>query len=1418
VRKKLAYSLLAVFVILALAFTGFFAWLLGTTDGVRFLFSELSRQTAIEIKAGKIEGRLSGDLNIENVLIRWPRGTLRAERFHLRWRPLRLLSATVSVKELYLQDVRIQDSRPEEPTDLKWPVISGLPSYIAARIDDLKMNGLAYRRLEQAPVVINRLSSGILWRRGVFHVRDLSVNTPSASGKGNIRAGFRRPSLDLELGVILSKPLEQMDHLSLTAHLLPGKEPVQLEGPLEVIGVTGAKPRMKLSFDAGIERKSVIFRKMHLTRSGRRGVVGGRGEIIFAPAQTELQLLLQVDSLDLSPQLPAETDLSGEISFNGAFNNYGGRFSLRNKGEKWRSAAMSGSFKGNKEGIRLDVVKGSLLNGDLQGTVGADWKKGISVAANLRGRALNPSVINPEWKGVINLDLEGRADLSGSYPEGNVRMQLLESRLHGRTLSGAADADFAEGDVRISRLFLRGRGFDLQAKGDLRKRLAFLANITDLSALTPDASGALKADGWVRWKEGLFSGAVKGSGKHIIFSGTRIESLELTGELSDLKGYPVKARANVKRLEYQNILVNEMTASVSGTALQHKVAVDGKLNNVFVLHTGLTGSYKQGAWTGEINRLSGSDSAGPFTLASPAEMSISPEKILLGPLVLKGAAPEQFMLSADISRNPLSGFLKAAWEKVNVAHLNPWIRNTGLSGSSSGLGTVEWQRGKITRLKSRFSASGVVTSGQERMHVKTAEISVDWGGSGLQTSVRLQLSEGGMLSGTVSSTAPVHTGFPESGKVDADWHSLNLSLIRPWLKESAGISGESSGDLHALWQNKDIESVNSKIEASGTFTVNKRQTAVQSSSIKVVWNAQGLNAYVDLELKEGGKFHGLFSSAAKPHLAVPQEGKITADWKEFDLASLQPWLSDNLALKGTLSGRANGRLLADKEINMSGDISITGGSIMHRARGTLSANLQTVELKWAWQGKTLQGDISLVLEKYGSLKGHLVLPLPARLPVSVNHNGKVEVSFSGKAQENGLLTSLFPGLVRESHGDLEFSANVGGTWDNPLPEGTLQLTNAGAYFPAMGIKITNVLFKSHFDGKLITVDTLQAESGSGKIQGAATLHLKQWHITSYEGNVKGTNFQCIYLPEYRATVSPDLTVKGTAKKVSVSGEMKVPEFVITGSQSPSVIEPSKDVIIVDRKSESAGKSPMPIDINVHVILGDHAVVKAEGADAQLKGDIFVTAQNLNDIRGRGTIDIVRGTYKRYSIDLKITRGRAFFSGGPIENPRLDVLALRTVQDVKAGVLVSGTLESPVIKLYSDPAMPDADILSYIVTGHAGGGQSKEDAPLMAQAANVLLSKSQSVVLQDQLKKKLGIDVLDVETVKTTSVKTGETTSRSLVTIGKYLTPKLYISYGQALMGSGNLVKLRYDVSKHFQLESESGTASGADLIYKIDFK
>lgn len=175
----------------------------------------------------------------------------------------------------------------------------------------------------------------------------------------------------------------------------------------------------------------------------------------------------------------------------------------------------------------------------------------------------------------------------------------------------------------------------------------------------------------------------------------------------------------------------------------------------------------------------------------------------------------------------------------------------------------------------------------------------------------------------------------------------------------------------------------------------------------------------------------------------------------------------------------------------------------------------------------------------------------------------------------------------------------------------------------------------------------------------------------------------------------------------------------------------------------------------------------------------------------------------------ITRGRLIFNG-LVTRPNLDVVALRTSGDVKAGVTVSGTPQSPEVKLYSEPPMPDTDILAYMVFGHPLGSD-KEQSSAVLQAAGVLLSQGESVALQEKMKQSLGIDVLDVESG-------GGDLSRSMLTIGKYLTPRLFISYGQSLFDEGGLFRIRYSLSRRWEVETQSGEQTGGDLFYKIEFR
>jgi translocation and assembly module TamB len=163
-----------------------------------------------------------------------------------------------------------------------------------------------------------------------------------------------------------------------------------------------------------------------------------------------------------------------------------------------------------------------------------------------------------------------------------------------------------------------------------------------------------------------------------------------------------------------------------------------------------------------------------------------------------------------------------------------------------------------------------------------------------------------------------------------------------------------------------------------------------------------------------------------------------------------------------------------------------------------------------------------------------------------------------------------------------------------------------------------------------------------------------------------------------------------------------------------------------------------------------------------------------------------------------------------------------IQEVQAGVVVIGTIQSPMVRLYSQPALPERDVLSYIVFGQPVSKGNPSQTGSLIQAAGALLSAGESVLLKNQLSDPFGIDSLDIRTTTTgrpggtESAGSGEL-SRSIVTVGKYLDPRLYIGVGGSPFTKAYQLILRYSLTKHFEIETKAGTESGANLYYRIEF-
>ncbi|HQX47764.1 MAG TPA: translocation/assembly module TamB domain-containing protein, partial [Steroidobacteraceae bacterium] len=164
------------------------------------------------------------------------------------------------------------------------------------------------------------------------------------------------------------------------------------------------------------------------------------------------------------------------------------------------------------------------------------------------------------------------------------------------------------------------------------------------------------------------------------------------------------------------------------------------------------------------------------------------------------------------------------------------------------------------------------------------------------------------------------------------------------------------------------------------------------------------------------------------------------------------------------------------------------------------------------------------------------------------------------------------------------------------------------------------------------------------------------------------------------------------------------------------------------------------------------------------------------------------------------------NNGPRADPGIDVRASREVPDVTAGANVRGTLRSPRLTLFSDPQISQSQILSLLIAGGSLESVQAQDANGGARRSNPFAVQGGAILAQ-QLGEYVGLEDISLE-----SSLSNET---SLV-LGKYLTPRLYVSYGVSLTEAINTIKMRYTLGDDWTVKLESGAVQSADLEYTIE--
>jgi len=497
-------------------------------------------------------------------------------------------------------------------------------------------------------------------------------------------------------------------------------------------------------------------------------------------------------------------------------------------------------------------------------------------------------------------------------------------------------------------------------------------------------------------------------------------------------------------------------------------------------------------------------------------------------------------------------------------------------------------------------------------------------------------------------------------------------------------------------------------------------------------------------------------------------------------------------------------------------------------RGELTLEAQLRPQGNAWQGQvhlaSMEGGLKMGSKARGEIirYDHFSIDLDltpqqiqARLGTGFAGNGFIDAKFTTGWEAFAPLQGdvylyndrlfwleLFsPDLVRPQ-GKLKGHIGIAGTRGTPLLSGEAELADFTGELPALGITLVEgrAQLTALDDGSARITGSMKSQSATGSQATGGTLAIDG--SLGWQGgdeplllNVRGEDFLVSDTTELRAVVAPDMTIALHGLVLGVGGKIHVPSASINLEKLSEGVSSSEDVVVLDPADPEAGGSSR-LQLDLAISLGEAVELNGFGLEGSLQGQMSVHSRPGRAMAATGQLD-VDGRYTAYGQKLNISRGQLTWSNDDVSDPNIDIRAEREVASagVTAGIDVSGRASSPRARVWSSPETSESDALAYLVLGRPLSTANSRETQQVSAASSAL--SAGAGLLASQLGARIGLD--------DAGVLESRTMGSSVFGVGKYLSPKLYASYGVSMIGSGTVVTLRYLMRKGFTAEVESST-------------
>jgi len=1009
--------------------------------------------------------------------------------------------------------------------------------------------------------------------------------------------------------------------------------------------------------------------------------------------------------------------------------------------------------------LKLDADSSGYLPAKLSGEL-QPLAENLPAQLHITADGFKPSADLPDTLQLNQLDLTAKGDLSRGYQLQGKAVLPAEKGPVDLLLQGKVDAKGAQ----IA-------GLDVNA-GD-KQSLKLSANLDWQQGFSADAKIAWLDFPWHRL--------------YPLIDEPQVTLRTFNGEVAYKDG---------------NYLGN-LTADLDGPAGPFSVVTpfSGDLTQVFLPELKLSAG--QGKAEGHLNLQFADgiawDTALDLSALNPAYWVAELPGTLAGPLRSKGEFKnEQLKLNADLD---LKGRLRGqtavlaakadgAGEQWTLANLDLRLGDNRIQGSGSLqqrlAGQIDIKLARLAQLwpqlrgqiNGRLDVAGTLKAPQGKLGLKGQQLA--FADNRLQTlslDARLDSAQRAKIdlkgSGIQSGDTQVGT-LTASAQGDIRQQKVQLDLAGPLVKLALALDGTldkgnwrgrlASGDVQAGGQDWRLQAP-AKIErlADGRLTF-------------------AAHCWVS----------GASSLCGEDQRLMP-EPKLRYHLKQFPIDSLAAFLPKDFAWQG--------RLNADLQLDLpasgpKGVVSVdaSGGTLRVKDKAQwLDFPYDTLKLETTLNPRRIDTQLNF----HGGKLGELLLqaqinPLPKNKPITGQ--------FSLMGLDLAVARPFVP-MVEKLSGKLNGNGRISGGLLAPQVNGSVNLVGGEVSGPELPISLERLNVQA-----LIAGESVQLNGGwrSGKAgQGSLKGQIDWGQALAVDLHLQGAQLPVTVEPYAELEVAPDLTISLKNDRLAIAGKVQIPRGDITVRElPPSTVKVSDDTVIIGSQTEE-GKPPMAMAMDIDVVVGeDRLNFSGFGLTAKVQGQVHI-GDNLDT---RGELWLNDGRYRAYGQKLDVRRARLLFAG-PLDQPYLDIEAIRKTDDVTAGIRLSGSAEQPTTQIFSEPAMSQEQALSYLVLGRPLS-TTGEDNNMLAQAALGLGLMGSAGVTSD-IANKLGIRDFDLDTQ-------GSGNNTAVVASGK-ITEKLSLRYGVGVFEPANTIALRYLLSKKVYLEVASGVASSLDIFYKRDF-